>query len=163
MFNCNVFLNADEIARGISPFDVEAVAFEAGRIMLNQIEKHLEAGDTFAIETTLSTRYYVQLTKQAQKNGYKVVLMFLYLKNVEISKARVKKRVELGGHNIPLKVIERRFEKGLSNFFKYFMIFVDDWYFIDNDPNPLVIASKYQPSSDEHKEIFSNLVVRYGK
>lgn len=87
-------INADEIARGLPPFDVEAVAFEAGRIMLQQIEKNLEEGNTFSIETTLSTKYYVQLAKTSKKMGYKIVLLFMYLKDAEMAKNRVRMRVE---------------------------------------------------------------------
>ncbi len=162
ILDCKIFLNADEIAKGISPFDVEAVAFQAGRIMLNQIEKHLDAGDTFAIETTLATRYYVQLALEAQKNGYKVVLMFLFLRDSETAVARVKRRVEGGGHHIPIEVIKRRYDKGLFNFFKYFMNVANEWYFIDNEEIPLTLAKKSEGEIAILNDIFTNLVQRYG-
>lgn len=60
MLNCNEFVNADEIAKGLSPFQPETVAIEAGRIMLSRIKSLLEAGETFAF-ATLSTKSYVNL------------------------------------------------------------------------------------------------------
>src|SRR3569623_1664191 len=69
---CREFVNADNIAYGFSPFNVEGVALEACRIMLRRIEELLEEGGDFAIETTLATRSYVSLAQRAQAIGYKV-------------------------------------------------------------------------------------------
>src|SRR4051812_38028241 len=79
VLNCRQFVNADSIAAGLSPFNVEGVAIEAGRIMLSRIEFLLKSGEDFAIETTLATRSYVSLIKRAQSIGYKVSLIFIWL------------------------------------------------------------------------------------
>jgi predicted ABC-type ATPase len=126
------FVNADEIAKGISPFNPEGAAFAAGRVMLNRISELLEQGESFAFETTLATRSYVSLIKRAQLAGYKVSLLFLALQNSSLALKRVQTRVKEGGHNVPRNVIETRYRKGLSNFFNLFQEAVDLWLFIDN-------------------------------
>lgn len=117
MLDCREFVNADEIARGISPFQPETVSFQAGRIMLNRIKELLKGKKDFGFETTPSTRSYVHLIRQAKNQEYTVVLIFFWLESVELAKARVQARVEKGGHNIPAAVIERRYIRGSKNFF----------------------------------------------
>ena len=111
MLDCREFVNADEIAAGLSPFNPEGVAIEAGRLMINRILHLLKEGETFAFETTLATRSYVKLIQQAQKRGYFVTLLFFSLSSPEQACKRVAKRVSEGGHNIPTDVIYRRYEK----------------------------------------------------
>jgi predicted ABC-type ATPase len=118
VFGTSIFINADLIAAELSPINPEAAAFQAGRIMLTQIQERLSNKETFAIETTLAIRSYLNLVKQAQLLGYDVVLHFFYLPSAEMAKERVKLRVSKGGHNIPPGVIERRYEAGLKNFFE---------------------------------------------
>lgn len=129
------FVNADEIAKGLSPFNPEGVAIEAGRLMLKRIDELLEAEETFSIETTLATRSYINLVRKAQAKGYIVHLLFFWLENVELAKERVAARVQQGGHNIPVDVIERRYHAGLHNFFSLFMKEVDIWILFDNSLN----------------------------
>ncbi len=120
MLNVIEFVNADEIARGLSPFNWEGVAFEAGRIMIKRIQQLLDEHKTFALETTLSSKNYLRLIANAKQSGYKVVLIFLWLNHFDISKQRVKKRVFEGGHNIPEDIIERRYNRGLKNLGSFF-------------------------------------------
>ena len=136
IWHCTEFVNADEIARGISPFAPDSVVIQAGRIMLQRIEELLEAGVSFSIETTLATRSYVQLVKRAQSLGYTVNLLFFWLKNPEMAVQRVAHRVKQGGHNIPTDVIYRRYELGLYNFFNLYKDIVDTWTLVDNACNP---------------------------
>jgi predicted ABC-type ATPase len=103
MLNCKEFVNADEIARGLSPFNPEGVAIEAGRLMISRIIELLKEGTTFAFETTLATRSYVKLIRQAQKRGYFVTLLFFSLETPEQAVKRVEKRVSEGGHNIAIR------------------------------------------------------------
>lgn len=128
----NEFVNADEIAKGISPFNPESVAILAGRLMLERLRSLMNKGASFAFETTLSTRYYVQLIKEAQLDGYKARMIFLWLPNVLLAHERVKQRVLEGGHNIPEEVINRRYDRGLRNFFCSYLQVLDTWVFIDN-------------------------------
>ncbi len=126
------FVNADEIAKGLSPFNPEGVAIEAGRLMLKRIDTLLESGESFSIETTLATKSYINLVRRAHDKGYKVHLLFFWLPSVELAKERVAKRVSQGGHNIPSDVIERRYLAGIKNLFKMFMQEVDIWSIYDS-------------------------------
>lgn len=114
---CKEFVNADEIAKGLSPFQPEKVAFESGRIMLNRINELLKDNETFAFETTLSTKSCKNKILEARKNGYTVPLLFFWLQNVELAKERVRIRVTEGGHKIDNDIIERRYIKGIKNLF----------------------------------------------
>lgn len=141
MLECKQFINADEIAKGLSPFNPESVAIEAGRLMLQRIEFMLTQNSTFAIETTLSTRSYMNLVKKAHERGYQVVLLFFWLSSPEMALERVAKRVKEGGHNIPTETIFRRYWLGLQNFFNIFIRIVDKWMLVDNIDNPILIAN----------------------
>lgn len=132
ILDCREFVNADEIARGLSPFNPEGVAIEAGRLMLMRIEELLAGGEDFAIETTLATRSYVSLVRRAQAVGYTVTLVYFRLESPELAAERVAQRVAAGGHNIPTDVIERRYEKGINNLFELYMGVVDSWLVFDN-------------------------------
>ena len=142
ILDCEEYVNADEIAAGLSPFNPEGVAIQAGRLMIDRIIYLLKEGETFAFETTLATRSYLKLIRQAQKRGYFVTLLFLTLSTPEQAVARVAKRVEMGGHDIPTDIIYRRYEAGLSNLFQLYMPVVDSWSLYDNSDCPAVhIAS----------------------
>lgn len=138
--NCVEYVNADNIARGISPFNVEAVAFQAGRVMLERMAELVKKNSDFAFETTLSAKSYVSFLKYCKSKGYTITLIFIYLDSPETAKQRVKLRVEKGGHNIPEKVIERRYHKGIEYFGKYFVSLCDTWMIWDNtgdSPKPV--------------------------
>lgn len=127
ILECQQWVNADEIAYGLSPLDPQSVAFLAGRLMLERIQELLKQEVTFAIETTLSTRAYRNLVLQAQDKGYKVVLLFFYLPSPQVAIQRVAHRVANGGHHIPDDVVVRRFYRGLKNLTEIFMPIVDTW------------------------------------
>ncbi len=132
ILNCKEFVNADEIARGISPFNPENVSIQAGRLMLNRIKELINKGETFAFETTLSSKYFVELIKNAKEKNYEVVLLFLMLNTVKLAIQRVETRVKEGGHNIPTDVIKRRYNNGMKNFFNRYIGVVDKWFLVDN-------------------------------
>ena len=132
ILDCKEFVNADEIAKGLSPFQPEKVAIEAGRIMLNRISELLSDNESFAFETTLSSRSYKNRVIEAKKNGYNVTLLFFWLQSVELAKERVKIRVSEGGHNIRTEVIERRYLKGIKNLFDIYLPIIDNSYIFDN-------------------------------
>ena len=132
ILDCKEFVNADEIAKGLSPFQPEKVSIEAGRIMLNRIKELIESGENFAFETTLSTRSYTHTVKKAQEKGYNVVLLFFWLQLVELAIERVKERVKEGGHNIPTEVIRRRYKKGIYNLFELYLPVIDSVLIFDN-------------------------------
>lgn len=143
ILNCKEFVNADEIAKGLSPFQPEAVSFEAGRIMLHRIEELLHSGEDFAFETTLASKSYRGRILQAQSLGYRVILLFFWLRDMELAKYRVSSRVKEGGHNIPVEVIERRYSAGIRNLFDIYLGIVDEAMIFDNsDGKHELIAEK---------------------
>lgn len=142
LLDCKQFVNADEIAKGLSPFCPESVAIQSGKLMLLRIEELLSADETFSIETTLATRSYSELVKRAQEKGYKVTLLYFWLNSPELAVERVARRVSEGGHNIPKDVIYRRYEKGLKKLFNIFIPIVDSWMIVDNGVEPREIIAK---------------------
>lgn len=153
VLNCKEFINADEIAKGLSPFQPESVAMQAGRIMLARMDELLQKGETFAFETTLATKSYKQKIEWAQANGYEVTLLFFWLRNVTMAKERVAQRVAEGGHSIPSETIERRYHNGIANLFAIYMNMVDICYIFDNSEGERTpIAKKYKGG----KEIIYN-------
>lgn len=132
ILDCKEFVNADEIAKGLSPFQPENVSFEAGRIMLHRIKELLIQKESFAFETTLATKSYKNRVIEAKEKFYNVTLLFFWLKNSELAKERVKTRVNEGGHNIPSDVIERRYHKGIKNLFEIYISIVDQVLVFDN-------------------------------
>lgn len=142
MLDCVEFVNADEIAKGLSPFNPDAMAIEAGKLMLKRIDSLLSQHITFAIETTLATRSYKSLVNRAKDAGYEIILLFFWLRSPEMAVERVAKRVREGGHNIPMETIHRRYWLGLQNFFSIFAPIVDSWMFFDNVDNTVLIATE---------------------
>jgi predicted ABC-type ATPase len=138
ILQCREFVNADNIAAGISPFNPESVAIEAGRIMLKRIDELLTEGADFALETTLATRSYVQFIKKAQATGYEVTLLYFWLSSPEMAYDRVARRVSKGGHNIPIDVIERRYFRGVKNLIDLYIPICNKWLVFDN----IDVASK---------------------
>lgn len=133
VLDCREFVNADEIAKGLSPFKPEEVAIEAGKLMLQRIDALLSRHISFAIETTLATRSYKNLVERAKVSGYQVILLFFWLSSPEMAEMRVAQRVASGGHNIPKVVIHRRYWAGLRNLFEIFVPIVDLWSLYDNN------------------------------
>ncbi|MBE8722982.1 zeta toxin family protein [Sphingobacterium pedocola] len=121
ILDCKEFVNADEIAKGLSPFQPEKVSVEAGRIMLNRISELFSENESFAFETTLSTRSYKQKIEKAKEQGYRVTLLFFWLQSIELAKERIKP-----------DVIERRYIKGIKNLFDIYLPIVDGALIFDN-------------------------------
>jgi len=144
ILHCTNFVNADEIARGLSPFAPETVAIQAGRIMLDRIEELLPQRVDFAIETTLATRSYVQLVRRAQALGYKVHLIFFFLENEEQAIQRVAQRVLNGGHNIPEDDIRRRFKRGIYNLIHLYMPICDSVLVYNNAHGDAILVSEQE-------------------
>lgn len=153
ILECDEFVNADEIARGLSPFKPESTGIQAGRLMLERIKSLLQKGENFAFETTLSTRSYVNYISEAQSKGYTVTLLFFWLNSEELAIKRVEVRVKEGGHHIPINVIKRRYENGLNNFFKLYKPILDDWMFIDNSGDSYQIIAQ---GKGENEQVINN-------
>lgn len=159
------FVNADEIARGLSPFNPEGMAIEAGRLMLLRIDELLLKGWDFAIETTLATRSYSRLVQRAQAMGYTVHLMFFWLNSINLAEERVETRVQLGGHNIAKDVIKRRYHLGLQNLFEVFIPIVDEWMIVDNSdlPREMVAEGGIKKEDLIHNKVKFAKLKDYGK
>jgi predicted ABC-type ATPase len=132
------FVNADEIARGLSPLNPEGMAIEAGKIMLKRIRQLADDNQDFSIETTLASKTYLKFIRECQAKGYVVTLIFFYLNSLELARLRVDQRVSKGGHDIPEGDIERRYYRGIENLPAY-MKTVNSWFLYDNT------EGNYQP------------------
>jgi len=164
ILQCKEFVNADEIARGLSPFQPEKVMYEAGKIMSTRINGLIEKGENFAVETTLSAIVYREKVAKAQQNGYTVNLIYFWLSNPELAKHRVRLRVEEGGHNIATPVLIRRYYKGLRNFFDVFSPICDNVMMFDNsDKAPKLIMTKEKEQDAEiyNQEIYNQIFDTY--
>lgn len=132
------FLNADSIAKAIASDS----PMEAGRIMLRRLRELREQAETYAFETTLAGKTYARFLRQAMDAGYLVHVIYIWLSGVELARSRVAERVQEGGHDVPAADIERRYHRGLKNFFDIYMKLADTWVLCDNSGNRLVIVAR---------------------
>lgn len=159
------FVNADEIARGLSPFNPDSMAIEAGRLMLKRIDELLLVGKNFAIETTLATRSYAKLVERAHRQGYVVHLVYFWLSSPLLAKERVASRVSQGGHNIPPDVIQRRYDLGIRNLLEIFIPIVDGWLIVDNSEltQAIVAEGGMNVQTIVYNETLFSKIKGYGK
>jgi predicted ABC-type ATPase len=144
--DCPDFVNADLIARGLSPFAPEKAAYQAGKLVLRQIAARIKARETFAFETTLSGLGYARLIPSWRAAGYHVKMIFLSLPSVELALARIRGRVAQGGHDVPEAVVRRRFDRGQKNFEQVYKPLVNSWIVYDNSgPAPRLLDSGDNP------------------
>jgi predicted ABC-type ATPase len=130
------FVNADEIARGLSPFDPASVALKAGRILLHEVDELIGSGTSFALESTLSGRTHAAMLTRAKSAGFVVLLHFLWLPSPEESIARVRNRVKMGGHFVPSQDIRRRYPRILENLVHLYLPAADEWFCWDASEFP---------------------------
>ena len=142
MLNCSEFVNSDEFAKGLSPFNPEKASIQASRYMLLKIRYLLKKNRDFAIETTLATRTLLKTAKMAQQAGYSVTLLYFWLNSPELAIERVKARVESGGHNIPVETIIRRYHVGIDYFFHYYAPISERWILADNSQIPFRVIAE---------------------
>ncbi len=142
MLDCSEFVNSDEFAKGLSPFNPEKASIQASRYMLMKIRYLLKKQRDFAVETTLATRTLLKTAKLAQNAGYTVTLLYFWLKTPELAIERVKARVETGGHNIPEETIRRRYHVGIDYFFHYYAPICERWILADNSQIPFRVIAE---------------------
>ena len=159
MLECTDFVNADEIARGLSPFNPQSVSIEAGRLMRKRMEMLMSSNADFAFETTLATRYYARLIRQAQEAGYFVSLLFFWLPTPDQAVERVAHRVAEGGHNVPPEVVRRRYYRGLRYLTSLYTPICDYWVIYDNSSVEGVRKVAYG-TKDEIREVVDPLSYR---
>ena len=151
--NCPNFVNADLIAQGLAPFEPSAAAIKAGKLVLQQINEYAERGVDFAFETTLSGKSYISLLAEFKARGYALHLFFLWLPSAELAIARIKERVQEGGHHVPAEDIRRRFVRGINNFFTAYEPLFDSWMLFDNSKvRPILIAKR----RNGHREVLND-------
>jgi len=136
------FVNADTIALGLSAYNPNTVAVEAGRIMLKRLRVLAAQRASFAFESTLASRTYAPWLDGLKQTGYKFQLLYLWLRSPELAEQRVNERVQAGGHDVPRDVIRRRYYKGLRNFFHLYQSLADSWGIYDNSISgePVMVA-----------------------
>ena len=156
---CKYFVNADEIARGLSPFNPQSVSIEAGRLMRKRMDVLMSNNADFAFETTLATRYYARLIRQAQEAGYFVSLLFFWLPTPDQAVERVAHRVAEGGHNVPPEVVRRRYYRGLRYLTSLYTPICDYWVIYDNSSVEGVRKVAYG-TKDEIREVVDPLSYR---
>ncbi|MBQ7268352.1 MAG: zeta toxin family protein [Bacteroidales bacterium] len=142
MLECREFVNSDEFAKSLSPFDPSAASISASRYMILKIKYLLSRNLDFSIETTLATRSLVNTIKQARTQGYHVTVLYFWLNSPDLAVARVKDRVAAGGHNIPEETVRRRYYMGLSYFFKTYIPLCDRWVLADNSTTPFSVIAE---------------------
>ena len=131
----NTFVNADYIARGLSGRNADAVAMQAGRIMLTRLKELAAARQDFAFESTLSSRSFAPFLRQLKAQGYQVAIYYFSLSNASLAVRRVKLRVAMGGHDVPAETVRRRFGRSLNNFYSLYLRLADRWAVFDNSVN----------------------------
>ncbi len=142
MLNCSEFVNSDEFAKGLSPFNPEKASIQASRFMLSKIRYLLKKQRDFAVETTLATRTLLKTAKVAQNAGYTVTLLYFWLDSPELAIERVKARVQSGGHDIPEETIRRRYHVGIDYFFHYYAPICERWILADNSQIPFKVIAE---------------------
>jgi predicted ABC-type ATPase len=140
--NLTEFVNADVIAQGLSGFDPESAAFQAGRIMLERLRELAQARASFAFESTLASRTFAPWIRDLMEQGYEFHLVYVRLASPSLAVQRVRARVRAGGHHIPQEVVRRRFVRSLSNFWTMYRPIATTWRLYDNSTSsPVAIAS----------------------
>lgn len=156
---CRRFINPDLIAAGLSPFDPALAMVEAGRLVLREIDKSIRAGDSFSFESTLSGKTYLKVIQNAKSRGYTVHLFYVWIPDVELGLARIRDRVQNGGHNVPEIDVRRRFPRTLTNLFDYYRPLVDSLHFFDNSgQDPVLVFEDANGKMTIHDETRYRLV-----
>lgn len=136
------FLNADEIARGLSPLRPEAAAFKAGKLLLSEFRELVKCGETFALESTLSGRTYVKLFEETKQRGYEIELHYIWIPDVREAIRRVRQRVIEGGHDVPVDDIRRRFARSSQHLLDDYAPLANKWFLWDNAAPPAKLLAE---------------------
>lgn len=137
------YVNADEIAAGLSPFNPESVAIQAGRLMLERLVTLKCQGIDFAFESTLAARHFARFLRDCRSSGYRLNLIYFWLQSPELALERVHRRVASGGHNIPEDVVRRRYERGRINLMQLYLPLCHTWVIYNNSGDePHLVAER---------------------
>ncbi len=141
--NVRNFVNADDIAHGLSPLDAASINITSGKLMLKMIDKYRNRGESFGFETTLAGSKWMKMIQELKSAGYMLYIFFLDLASAELAVSRVKYRVETGGHDIPEETIRRRYLRSRRNFWYNYRNGVDSWYLFDNSTKVPKLVANY--------------------
>jgi predicted ABC-type ATPase len=164
LLDCDNFVNADNIAYGLSPLNPKAADFQAGRLMLDRIKYLIDSKETFAFETTLTTLSYKNVFLEAKKNKFEITLLYIWLNSHALAIQRVNERKRLGGHYVSEEIILRRYYRGLSHFFRTFKDLSDNWYLFDNSntfPDLVASGSKTKDIIITNNNTYNNILKIY--
>lgn len=142
ILDCREFVNSDEFAKSLSPFDPSVASVSASRFMLRRISYLLDRGTDFSVETTLATRSLVSIINEARAKSYVITILYLWVQSPEIAIQRVRDRVAAGGHNIPEDVLRRRYSTGLKYLFNIYMPICDRWMIADNSGDTFMLIAE---------------------
>jgi predicted ABC-type ATPase len=126
------FVNADLIASGLSPIRPDLAAIAAGRLVLKELDRLVESRADFAFETTLSGLTYARMLQRWKRAGYRVEIVYLRLRSSRLALRRIATRVRQGGHDVPVKDVVRRFQRGWGNFESVYRPLADSWVVYEN-------------------------------
>lgn len=153
-----VFLNPDLIAAGISPLGSNKASFKAGRVLISEIKSRITEGSSFSFETTMSGKTWLPVLRQAKTNGYDIVIYFVFLTSIEQCLARIDRRVKMGGHDIPVDAVHRRYQRCFANFWHDYRALANHWYLFDNsndDPSLVMKSEDFGRLSKEEQDLFA--------
>jgi len=142
------FVNADDIARDLSPSDVAAVSFAAGRMMINRMRHLISTNTSFAFETTCASRTHVAVLDRCRRNGWRVSLLYLWLNSPQLAIDRVANRVQEGGHAVPAEIIVRRYWKGLTNMRRLYLEIAHVVAIFDNSEKDRILVADAAPANN---------------
>jgi predicted ABC-type ATPase len=161
MEGVELFLNADEIARGLSPLKPELAAVRAGRLLLENAHDLIARKKSFGLESTLSGKTYARLLLEAKAAGFFISLHFLVVPSAEVSIERVAHRVTKGGHHVPDADIRRRLTRSVENFLHIFSPHANEWKVWDNEgPEPILLARSQDVSHDELIQLLTKMTLK---
>jgi len=126
------FVNADLIASGLSPLKPELAAIAAARTVLREIDRLAAERADFAFETTFSGLTYVRRVRAWKQAGYRIEMVYLRLRSIQLAVQRIAVRVRQGGHHVPRVDVVRRFSRGWVNFQRIYRPLADSWAVYDN-------------------------------
>ena len=163
LLGCSEFVNSDEFAKSLSPFDPSAASVSASRYMLMKINYLLERNEDFCVETTLATRSLLRIIMEAKSAGYEVTLIYFWLASPQIAIERVRARVQAGGPTIPDDVVRWRYVMGLDYFFDTYSQICDKWVLADNTVSPFTIVAEkkdnvtYIKDNEKYRRIWNSI------
>lgn len=159
--NDYVFLNADEIAKELSPERIEDVQLTAGRVFIRRLFDNVDKGNNILIESTLSGMYLHRIFPRIKAKGYRVSIIYVFLEHPRICIERIKERVLKGGHFVPDHDVVRRFFRSKRNFWNIYRFETDSWFiFFNSDSHFQEVAQGKKNEVKVHNELFFDLYLQ---